>query len=435
MSTATSTLVSQRSEKDREHQVIRVAIIGMGGFAASHHATMLRLEERGESRLIATCDPSPEKFTASIEDWKLAQRGVSVYQDYKEMLERHRHELDAVVIPTPIPLHAEMHKACVEMGLAVYLEKPPTLNHAELESMIEVDQQAKVKTQVGFNFIVEKIRHAMKKRLLAGEFGAIQRIHFLGLWPRPLAYFLRSNWAGRLLLNDALVLDSCMGNAMSHYVHNALFWGGANELYSWSTIDKVQAELYRGHAIQGADTFLLKAKDSRGIEFRMALSHACVGQSINREIIHTELAEIQWVTRDGWEIRWKDGRVERQPIESQSLVDENHIHLYRYIRGELDRPTTRLEDCRPFVTLYNLTFVSAGQIHPVSVERIEEVDRSFVAIPGLEDTFLRFLDTGEFPAAQGCAWGQPEESPWVDKAQLDQLDPVVRSMAQEQAAL
>ena len=83
----------------------------MGGFAGSHHHTITRLEERGHARLICTCDPHPEFFMGEQQSWRFATRGVQVFNDYRAMLESCHRNLDMVVIPTPIQLHAEMHDA------------------------------------------------------------------------------------------------------------------------------------------------------------------------------------------------------------------------------------------------------------------------------------------------------------------------------------
>jgi predicted dehydrogenase len=177
------------------------------------------LEDAGVCRLICTCDPSDDALQAARARWNLDGRGVRVWTDYREMLDVHVGELDVVTIPTPPPLHAEMHRACVERNLACYLEKPPTLDPDELERMITVDAGARKQTQVAFNFIIEEPRQALKRRLLAGEFGALRRASFVGLWPRASDYYARAAWAGRLLGNDGrLVLDSCIGNALAHHV-------------------------------------------------------------------------------------------------------------------------------------------------------------------------------------------------------------------------
>jgi len=58
----------------------------MGGFAGSHHNTVARLEERGVVRLVCACDPRLPAFAGEQQTWRLAQRGVRVFDDYRAML-------------------------------------------------------------------------------------------------------------------------------------------------------------------------------------------------------------------------------------------------------------------------------------------------------------------------------------------------------------
>jgi hypothetical protein len=86
--------------------------------------------------------------------------------------------------------------------------------------MLESERSARTPTHVGFLFVELSDRLALKARMVAGEFGKPLEFSFLGLTARNPAYFQRSNWAGRLRLGDGLVLDSCLGNAMAHYLNN-----------------------------------------------------------------------------------------------------------------------------------------------------------------------------------------------------------------------
>ena len=111
-------------------QPVRIGIVGMGGFAGSHHNTVARLEERGIVRLVCACDPRRAAFAAEQQAWRFGPRGVRVFDDYRAMLEACHGDLDYVVTPTPIQLHAEMHDAITSFGLPAYVEKPPTLDYA-----------------------------------------------------------------------------------------------------------------------------------------------------------------------------------------------------------------------------------------------------------------------------------------------------------------
>jgi len=397
--------------------VIRIGIIGTGGFAVSHHRAVQALEATGECRLVCTCDPDAAAREAARAQWDWDTRGVRVYSDYREMLAAEGDHLDVMTIPTPIPLHAEMHRACVERGIACYLEKPPTLDPDELEEMIAVDWQAKRATQVAFNFIVEEPRQALKIRLLADEFGPMRRVTFVGLWPRLNSYFTRNGWAGRLLWHDGrLVLDSCIANAMAHYVHNLLFWAGTDALLSYANPTAVQAELYRAHDIETFDTCFVRAECDTDVELRIASTHACDGISSHWEVIECEAATIHYVTDKSYEIIDRNGfTIEQGTADKRFLLQENLRTYFAYVRGEAPRPLTRLIDSVPFVELNDLVYVAAGAITSVSRKEIRRsigVDNmaksgEYLAIDGVREACAIFAESGKFPTEQGVPWARP----------------------------
>jgi predicted dehydrogenase len=410
-------------------KVLQAAIIGMGGFAQNHHWAMHALEKSHEVALQATCDPRPEPLTPQQEKWDLSGRGVSIYTDYLEMLDAHREELDFVTVPTPLPLHALMHRACVERGLACYLEKPPTLNWRELEAMIEVEQSARYATQVGFNFIAEAPRLALKQRLVAGEFGNVRRAGFSGFWPRNTSYFSRAPWAGKLMMGEQLILDSCTGNAMAHYIHNLLFWCGQGEVLSWGEVQEVEAELYRAHAIESFDTCFARGRCAGDIEIVVAATHAGSGESWQREWIECEQATIKCNAQQEYSIRWRDGREERGEADRRDLLVENLRHYARYVRGGETRPLTRLEDSRPFVHFNNLLFVAAGQIATIPethLRRATARGREWIEIEGVEEMMEEFAEGARLPGERGLDWGQVGGRARI--ADLTQLEPVVQGM-------
>jgi predicted dehydrogenase len=415
---------------------LRIGIVGMGGFAGSHHNTVARLEERGIVRLICTCDPRPEHFGAEREAWRFAQRGVKVFADYRAMLETCHAELDYVAIPTPIWLHAEMHEAITAFGIPAYVEKPPTLDYAELDRMVVGDARARKLSLVGFNYIVEKSRLALKERLLGGEFGAIRGGTLSALWPRPSSYFTRNDWSGRLLSEGRIVLDSCFGNAMAHFVHNMLFWTGTPGLFSWAEVAAVRAELYRAHAIEGADTFFVEADLASGCTLRFALSHACAGPSSNSETVICEKAILRYVVGGQVEVSWKDGRVERISSGPFDGLEENHLEYCCYLRGEAPRPATTLSDSRPFVVLNDLAHVSSGKIHPIPAHLVahaleEKEQKDYITVAGLSKVVENFLGRGIWPSYAG--WRR-DTGEVATPADLGRFHDTVRAMAAAAAA-
>lgn len=419
--------------KDSPKPPVRVGIIGLGGYAGAHHDSLFKLEAQGHARLVCTCDPAADAFAQLRETLEFDRRGVRVFADYRAMLDACGAELDLLVVPTPIPLHAEMHRAGVERGIAVYLEKPPTLDHRELERMIATDRAAKKATLVGFNFIIERARLALKQRILDGEFGPLREALLSARWPRPTSYFARNNWAGRLLApGGGVVLDSCFGNAMAHFVHNLLFWAGTESLMRWSRLAGVRAELYRAHAIEGADTFFVESRTEAGVALRFALTHACNGAHAHAETLVCEKAVITYVVGDRAEIRWNDGRVEPVALDPFNALHENHLDYYRYLRGETDRPATTLADSRPFVVINNLAYVSSGEITPLPAAAITSAvhpreNQTYLSVDGLDAALDDFLSRGIWPgSARGWRTGEPAAT--VTPADLPRFIPTLETL-------
>jgi predicted dehydrogenase len=297
--------------------------------------------------------------------------------------------------------------------------------------MISADARLAKSSLVGFNFIIEKPRLRLKERLLSGEFGAIRAANLTALWPRPTSYFHRNEWAGRLMIEDKYVLDSCMGNALAHFVHNVLFWTGTGDLFSWAQLASVRAELFRAHRIEGADTFFVESVTTAGVTMRFALSHACSGTSSQVEEVVCEKATLRYVVGQQAEVRWADGRVEKIALGPFDGLEENHLEYYRYLRGESQRVATTLSDSRPFVVLNDLAYVSSGLIADIGFDRIsavrdEKEQKDYINVSGLQAAQDNFVQRGDWPAEKG--WGCPKGEV-VTIADLSRFHETIRKMA------
>lgn len=387
-----------------------VCIAGLGGFGAAHHAAVQQLENENVLRLLATCDPHLDGLHAENATFALAERQVGLFPDFGMMLEKFAAQSDLVTIATPIAVHAPMHAASVNHRMACYLEKPPTLDPDELERMIQTDQKAQFQTQVGFSGIVEPWRQILKRRLLAGEFGEMKTITFIGGWQRTEAYYRRTPWAGKLMFGEHLLLDSCFGNAMAHHAHNALFMAGRDGFFSWATPESVRAELYRANPIEGADTVFSEAVTTHGVRLQMGMTHACLSDRLCQERIVCRDAEIRIVSHKSVQIHHASGRheiLELGPRRNNLL--ENLRHYAGYLRGAEERPLTTLADARPFVWWNALNYVAAGGIHTIrepyrtSHCTVSGESRAWI-IPGIEKVLHDFFESGLFPSTLNLPW-------------------------------
>lgn len=391
---------------------IRMAVAGIGGFADLHHLALSKLEEENAVRVVASCDPALEALAAQCEAHRFDSRGVAAYKDFETMLALHGREIDAISISSPIPFHREHHRVSVGSGIACYLEKPPALDPEELEDMIDTDLLAAQPTAVGFNHISQPWRLRLKERVLAGEFGQLLEVGFAGFWRRPIGYFSRNGWAGKLTFGDKILLDSCCGNAMSHYLHNMLFHAGAGGLWDWAHPVEVAAELYRSNDIESPDTIFARGTLEGGTQFRIAATHACETRLRQREIIRCAEALIE-IPEDGCGTISRRGEIiERFPASSlppSDLLRENLREYLALLAGERSRPSSTLADCRAFVSLNARLYLSSPCIHRVddshlSLLAADDFGGITLIIPGIEQTGESFMIDGKLPSERGSAW-------------------------------
>src|SRR6185312_9105800 len=77
-------------------------------------------------------------------------------------------------ITAPNALHKEMALAAIAAGKHVYCEKPLAPPAADAREMAEAAEAAKIKTQVGFNYLCNPMLRLAREMIEAGELGEIR---------------------------------------------------------------------------------------------------------------------------------------------------------------------------------------------------------------------------------------------------------------------
>ncbi|OGG51905.1 MAG: hypothetical protein A3F84_02835 [Candidatus Handelsmanbacteria bacterium RIFCSPLOWO2_12_FULL_64_10] len=142
---------------------VRLGFIGLGHISTHAHLPGLApLIEAGEVVLRAFCDVSEENVKKQAEVFKPG----AVYTDHRAMLEKEG--LDAVYVCIPPTLHTDEVLTTVEKGVAVFVEKPQTLDLAQAVRFDAAVRKAGVVSQVGFMSRYypssEKVRDLLRER-------------------------------------------------------------------------------------------------------------------------------------------------------------------------------------------------------------------------------------------------------------------------------
>ncbi|OYU41786.1 MAG: oxidoreductase, partial [Burkholderiales bacterium PBB4] len=144
---ARSIINSKIGTKTKDSSVIRLALIGAGGFAKGMHLPNIQ-SLPNQFQLTAVMSRTGHNAIATAKRYG-AQISTT---DYNDIL--NNPDIDAVIIATRHSLHAEMALAALNAGKHVLLEKPLALNAnelSEIEKFYSNGFEDKPVLMVGFN--------------------------------------------------------------------------------------------------------------------------------------------------------------------------------------------------------------------------------------------------------------------------------------------
>lgn len=271
-----------------------MGVVGVGGFAQFVSDLLLK---HGPAvtppiRLAAACDPDPARFPQRLA--LLRDRGVQVLASVEELLALK--EVEAIWLPVPIDLHAPFTLGALAAGKAVMCEKPAAATVDEWAQMAEARDRTGLPVLIGYQDIYDPTMLWLKRQLLSGQLGRLERASIHACWPRSSVYFGRSAWAGRIRRNGTWVLDSPVQNALSHYVNLPLFLMGPAEDQPALPL-AVEAELYRAAPIENYDTASLRVELEGGATLLVLVTHACMERIDPAITIQTDRGRIT-ITRN-----------------------------------------------------------------------------------------------------------------------------------------
>ena len=341
----------------------RAILIGISGYGRIHLGLARAARPVGLELVAAAVINRQEE---ALEVARLEREGCRIYPDYESLLRHEAAEADLCLIPTGIAWHERMTVAALASGLSVLVEKPLAGSVSEVQAIAAAERAAPGRfVAVGFQDLYNPEVHAVKQHLLAGCIGRIERVRFLGLWPRPTAYFSRNRWAGRMAAEGVPVLDSVLSNAFAHFIMLGLFFAGPRAAEA-ARLAKVDAVLWRTNAIETFDSGAVHAVSPDGVEFWFGASHACATTREPEIVIEGSAGTLTWLHEREWRLETSDGR-----HESRAIVD---AHANR--AAMMDAVRRRLTDPSVFVCGPELAVA-----HTSLIERIHQV-ATITAAPG-----------------------------------------------------
>lgn len=191
---------------------IRAAVLGVGSWAQTAH--LPALVSHPEVEVIACADPDLAQARAVADRFSIP----SAYDDLQSLLDKEE-PIDLLVIAAPDDVHPAAIRAALELGIAVFCEKPLANDYTSAAELSTLASTVNVVSTVGYSFRYSPAVQALRADLIAGTLGtpwlievAEHNAQFHPLLGKPL------NWkgdpdhaaAGALFEYGSHVLDLCL---------------------------------------------------------------------------------------------------------------------------------------------------------------------------------------------------------------------------------
>lgn len=186
---------------------VRYGLIGFGAHAELCYAEFILKQKLVKNATISAVTEPSERRRKMIPN--ILPKSVKVFDNYKKMLDKKY--IDAAIITSPHPFHAEMVIECLKRNIPVMCEKPAATTAYDVKRMIAASKKSKALFGMMFNQRALGMYQKMKEMIAKGEIGDLQRINWvITTWYRPNAYYTispnRATWRGEgggLVINQA----------------------------------------------------------------------------------------------------------------------------------------------------------------------------------------------------------------------------------------
>lgn len=269
---------------------LRVGIIGTGGMGGRHARNLAHRVSAAEVVAIMDLDPARGREVAD------ACGSAAVFTDASSMI--NDDDVDAVVIASPDPTHADLAIACIEAGKPTLCEKPLGLDISDAMRVLQAEvTSGKRLVQVGLMREFDPQHAAVKRAILDGKVG------------RPLLFRgIHKHWHQERTAVDVIV------NSAVHDIHSARWLMGDDVVTVFAdhiVADPKKPESTRLVLLQlkfrggGLGTIEVDVDDNYGYEVVVELSGehgtlrtpSVIGPILRKEGLASQAIEADWLAR------------------------------------------------------------------------------------------------------------------------------------------
>ncbi|WP_328468141.1 Gfo/Idh/MocA family oxidoreductase [Actinoplanes sp. NBC_00393] len=332
----------------------RAAVVGTGAIAAAH-AQAIR-EHPDRVRLTAVVDLDQERARTFAEAWS----APAVAPDLTALLAAG--DVDLVHLCTPPATHAPLARQCLEAGVHVLVEKPPTLSLAELDELADVSRAtgAYVATVFQHRFGAGAVR--LRAMTAAGELGRPLLATCETQWYRDAAYF-EVPWRGRWETEGG-------GPTMGHGIHQ--FDLLLSVLGRWEQVTAVAAR--RSRRVDTEDVSMALVTFADGTVASVVNSVVSPRQTsrlrFDFELATVELDHLYGYTDADWTVTPAPGHTVRWPVGAGSSGHGGQLAAVLDALDSGSAPPVTLDETRRTMEFIAAVYASAFSGAPVRAGEI-----------------------------------------------------------------
>lgn len=170
---------------------VRYGIIGVGK-QGSMYAKRMTMGHAKNAKLVAIADISEDRRAWA----KKSLKGVEIFEDYKEMIEKAN--LNAVIVVVPHYHHSTIAKYTISHGINTLVDKPISVYTKDARELNEfAAQYPETAFGIMYNQRTNPLYKKAKELMEDGTMGSLKRVSWIITdWYRPQAYYNQGGWRG-----------------------------------------------------------------------------------------------------------------------------------------------------------------------------------------------------------------------------------------------
>jgi predicted dehydrogenase len=160
---------------------LRIAVIGCGGqgrgahvpqAVGQHLVALVDADSKGIDLAFKRAEEAAKKNNDAFDPSK-----VRTFDDYRQLFDKARNDIDAVIVATPNHHHALPAMLAMKAGKGVYVEKPLCYNIDEARTLSRMSEELKAATQMGNQGHSAEGYRRLVEYIQAGAIGKVTEVH------------------------------------------------------------------------------------------------------------------------------------------------------------------------------------------------------------------------------------------------------------------